>query len=384
MASLRARHSRTCNLGGKETTTPREERETIPGCSCRPVYSIRGASGAGHERIGRDLRTALRALRKRQTQEDDGEFIPQASIRFERWGKEWLASLERKANTVNSYRPTIAYATEAFGHKLVRKLGPGDVAAFNALLRKQKITDSTRAKHLRVLGACLNAAVSHGYAGRNPVQYLPRSEKPRPEKREAGYFENEELPRLFTELPEGLWRTICEVALKTGMREGELAALTWGDLDLIGRHVHVRRNYTAGELSVPKNHEKRTVDLTADVVELLGWWWGDLGKPENYELVFAREGHGGYIPHWVFTRQVLYPAMERGGILRVGPTGQDRTFHSFRHTYAKLALENGLQVTWLSRQLGHSSVQVTTGVYGHWERATAKAEAEKMAGVFGV
>ncbi len=384
MASLRARHSKTCDLGGRETTAPREERETIPGCSCRPVYSIRGASGAGHERIGRDLRTALRALRKRQTQEDEGEFIAQTSIRFEKWGKEWLASLERKPSTARSYQSTIDYATQAFGNKLVRKLGPSDIAAFSVLLRKNKLTDSTRAKHLRVLGACLNAAVSYGYAGRNPVQHLPRSEKPRPERREAGYFENEELPRLFAELPEGLWLTICEVALKTGIREGELAALTWGDIDLIGGHVYVRRSYTGRELTVPKNHEKRTVDLTADVVELLGGWWGESGNPENGELVFPREGHGGYIPQWVFTRQVLYPAMRRAGIPRVGPTGQERIFHSFRHTYAKLALENGLQVTWLSRQLGHSSVQVTTGVYGHWERAKAKEEAEKMAGVFGV
>ena len=54
---------------------------------------------------------------------------------FETWGQKWLDSLERTAGTVNSYRSTIAYAAEAFGSKLVRKLGAGDVAAFNALLQ---------------------------------------------------------------------------------------------------------------------------------------------------------------------------------------------------------------------------------------------------------
>jgi integrase len=48
------------------------------------------------------------------------------------------------------------------------------------------------------------------------------------------------------------------------------------------------------------------------------------------------------------------------------------------------ALENGRQVAWLSRHLGHSSLKVTTDIYGHWERAERKREAELMEGVFGV
>jgi integrase len=76
--------------------------------------------------------------------------------------------------------------------------------------------------------------------------------------------------------------------------------------------------------------------------------------------------------------------MERAGVPRVGPTGELRTFHSLRHTFAKRALENGRQITWLSRHLGHSSLNVTTEVYGHWERAERRREAAMMEGVFGV
>jgi integrase len=45
----------------------------------------------------------------------------------------------------------------------------------------------------------------------------------------------------------------------------------------------------------------------------------------------------------------LYPAMAAAGIPRAGPTLEKRTFHSFRHTFAKRALESGAQITWLSR-----------------------------------
>jgi len=76
----------------------------------------------------------------------------------------------------------------------------------------------------------------------------------------------------------------------------------------------------------------------------------------------------------------LYPAMAAATIRRVGPTQEKRTFHSFRHTFAKRALESGAQITWLSRHLGHSSLKVTTDIYGHWERAERKLQAAKMEG----
>jgi len=76
--------------------------------------------------------------------------------------------------------------------------------------------------------------------------------------------------------------------------------------------------------------------------------------------------------------------MAAAKVPRVGPTGEKRTFHSLRHTYAKRALENGRRITWLSRHLGHSTLKVTTDIYGHWERAERKLQAAKMEGAFPV
>ena len=55
-------------------------------------------------------------------------------------------------------------------------------------------------------------------------------------------------------------------------------------------------------------------------------------------LVFARED-GGYLGRDYVTKHVLYPALARAGIQRVGERGRKRDFHSFRHTFARLALE---------------------------------------------
>ncbi|MDQ2984251.1 MAG: site-specific integrase [Actinomycetota bacterium] len=303
---------------------------------------VREGGRADKIRAGRNRRQAERALRKIAVTVDEGDYQPQPNIPFADWADRWLTSLERKATTVRSYGPTMNYAKGVFGRKPVRRLRPEDVARFNSLLRERGISPSTRAKHLRVLGACLQSAVRHGYSARNPVRDLPPAEKPRPERKEAAFFENDELPRLFAEVPEGLIKTLFLLALKTGMRQGELVGLRWGDVDLQNAVIRVRRSFTDGGISSPKNHERRDVDLTNDLVELLGAWWGECSRPtESGILVFPGDGFGGHISGSNLLRRYLYPAMARAGIARVGPTGEQRVFHSLRHTYAKRALESG-------------------------------------------
>jgi integrase len=395
MASLRARHLKDCALSaglkvGRETAAPqvrqagdKEPRVEIPGCTCQPVFSIRGGAGKGYDRLGRNSRDALRALAKRQAEEDEGTYRAPENLRFEQWADRWVAQLERpQSGTVEGYKRTVRYAKDVFGSKPVRRVTPADIADLLATMRKQKLSSSTQAQHLRVLGACFRSAVRHGYAAQNPIERLPDSERPRAERRESAYFTDDELPRLIAELPEGLWATLVRVALATGMREGEMSALTWGDCDLRGGTIRVRRTYSAGRVGKTKGRVARTVDLPAETVELLGQWWGEAGKPGDNALVFPREDGGGYQPFWRYSRGVLYPAMKRAGIPREGPTGEERTFHSTRHTYARKVLEAGIPISWLSRQLGHSSEAVTDQHYGHWSRARSQQEAQRLQGVF--
>jgi integrase len=395
MASLQARHARSCSTGKPWTPF---DRATMDGCDCGPSFYVvvREGRKLHRERVGKDRQTAERALRKVGTQVDDGGYTPQKKIRFDAWADQWLAGLETKSSTRRSYGYTIELAKASLGDKVVRRLTVDDVKGFATDLRDREraaavngekvmrsISDSTRAKHLRVLGICLGSAVVSGYAARNPAREIPKGERPRAQQRESAYFTADEVPVLFAEIDEGCYRVMFLAALKTGMRQGELSALTWGDADLGGGVIHVRRSWTEQELTTPKNHERRDVDITEDLVELLGGWWGELGKPADDRLVFPAGTVTGYQSD-VLIRRELYAAMGRAGIARVGPTGEPRTFHSFRHTFAKRALESGRPITWLSRHLGHSSIDITDRRYGHFERAERKRQAEQMAGVFGV
>jgi integrase len=312
----------------------------------------------------------------------DAESGSKREARFSDWADQWLDAIERKRSTVASYRSTVVHAKSAFGEVFVRQLGAEDIVHFNLALRDIGCSTSTRAKHLRVLGACLQAAVFYRYADSNPVRELPPAQRPRPERKEAAYFENAELPHLFEQLVEEPYRTLCLVALKTGMRQGELLGLKWGDVDLEEAVIRVRRTYTGGAVGSPKNRERRDVDLITDVVDVLTRL-RDVDA-ENASMLVFHDGAQRHLSPFVLLRRHLYPGLKRAGVPRVGPTEEKRTFHSFRHTFAKRALESGAQITWLSRHLGHSSLKVTTDIYGHWERAERKLQAAKMEGVFSV
>jgi integrase len=206
---------------------------------------------------------------------------------------------------------------------------------------------------------------------------MGEDEKPQVRRRESAYFTNVELPRLFAEIPEGLYRTLFLVALKTGMRQGEIAALRWADVDFTTQTITVRRNFTAGQSSHTKSNRVRHIDFDDDLAMTLAAWWRDCGSP-NDALVFPGGTKDGHVCGASLPRHVLYPAMTRAGIERVGPTGEKRNFHSLRHTFARVALESGAEIFWLSRQLGHATYKMTTDVYGHWEASARKAEAMKV------
>lgn len=381
--SLQAKHSRRCALGG--VWTPFER--ALDGCTCihGPLYFavIRIGSATHREAVGRDRDQAQLASRRIASSATTDSQATGQDAGFADWADRWLASLERKPTTIASYRSTIDHAKDAFGYRHVRRIGAEDIARFNGILLGNGCSASTRAKHLRVLGACLQAAIYYRLADSNPVRELPPAQRPRPERKEAAYFENEELPRLFEQLTEEPYRTLCLAALKTGMRQGELIALRWGDVDLEQATIRVRRSYTGGHLGTPKNRERRDVDLISDVVTLLTHWNAGASDVASESLVFPSANTGFLSPTLLLKKQ-LYPAMRAAGIERTGPTLEKRTFHSFRHTFAKRALERGAQITWLSRHLGHSTLKVTTDIYGHWERAERRLQAAKMEGAFPV
>lgn len=161
-----------------------------------------------------------------------------------------------------------------------------------------------------------------------------------------------------------------ELALRTGLRKGELLGLLWDDLDLdtgtAAIHRSLQRTRTGGltVLHTKTRASERRIAIPTECVHSLknlrerqqkerravGARWSDGG------LVFATPT-GGPLDPANLTRH-FGRLLRRAGLRRI-------RFHDLRHSTATLLLEQGIDLVVIKELLGHAHIGVTAGVYAH-------------------
>jgi integrase len=142
-----------------------------------------------------------------------------------------------------------------------------------------------------------------------------------------------QIEALLGELP-ARYRPMVAFAAYTGVRAGELRALTWPDVDLDARTARIDKTYFRDRLqrSTKTGHD-RTVPIPMHIAVMLAQWRLDCpASPEH--LVFPGPG-GRPLDLDTFRARVFKPALARAGI----PPGT--RFHDLRHTSASLYLQSG-------------------------------------------
>jgi integrase len=393
MASLQARHRTGCALGARKFT-----KVGVEGCTCKPSYYAVLGLGAGERKpLGQNLKEAERELHRLEDRRTEGD-DPAQKISFHKYADKFLADFTGRASSRKEYETTIEYAKPTIGRAAPKDLRTVKTEHVSAMLKKVreanegKISDATLSKHLRNLSAVFEAAIGDGYLSRNPVKGLHKTQRPRAVTKKPSYFTDAELAKLWTVLPDTFpanTRTyVYKFALTTGMRIGEIVALRWSDVDLVTGDVGVARSYSERmqKIELPKSGRDRTVDMTADARKVVEAWLEEAvnhGRPtEGDALVFPHPRTGDFLPAANLTRR-LYTAMTKAGIPEALPDGRKRNFHSFRHTFARIALERGkVPLDWVTSQLGHSSVLLTKGTYGRWSRDAERKQAKALKGAF--
>ena len=212
------------------------------------------------------------------------------------------------------------------------------------------------------LGRVLRYAVRQKLAPYNAVSRLERSERPRITRREKRILTADEIEALLRATPK-TYRPIIATAVFTGLRLSELLGLWWGDVDLDNGALHVRRQLDrTGNYSEPKTQRSaRTVVLSPSLVALLREHRDASTCAGPGDTVFATEtGRPMYYRN--VTRRGLAVGIDRAGINR--QREPRLRFHDLRHTYASLLIAQGLNVIFVSRQLGHAFPSFTLNTYG--------------------
>lgn len=157
----------------------------------------------------------------------------------------------------------------------------------------------------------------------------------------------------------------------TGIRIGELSALEWDDIDLVEQTATINKSYRDGLISPPKNGEARTIDLTPKLIAALKEYRKNnlrnalkKGRPVS-SAVFINT-IGSRLKRGSF-REALNKCLDLGKISRI-------RVHDLRHTCVTLRLVRGDNLVDVSKQIGHSSPEITMKVYCHWIPSNFKHE----------
>lgn len=151
------------------------------------------------------------------------------------------------------------------------------------------------------------------------------------------------------------------LALKYGMRIGEITGLRWVDVDLDGSELTVVRSSTKSDAG------HRTLPLTDEAVEVLA---AHRRRQDAIDPRVFRGPDGGNLKHQRL-RQWWSDLLERAGVPHLCRNcGTDRPcsssvrrFHASRHTAATLLLQAGVELEVVSAILGHANIGITAGVY---------------------
>ena len=292
-------------------------------------------------------------------------------MHFADWLEYWYDNHSKpklRITTQANYENCIRlHISPEIGHIPLNKLSQNDLQQFYARLKKngrKKLTEKygeglsdrmVRMCHA-VCRSALEKAVRDELIRTNPAIGCKLPPK---RAREMQVLDRDELQRFLIQAQAEGYYELFLLDLATGLRRGELLALQWDDLDFKTGVLNIDKQVyeVHGELQFSKPKTKnsiRKIVLPPAVVEVL---W------EYRTRVHSR---------WMFPSPVkedmpLTPGAVRARLQLILEHAQCKQvrFHDLRHTFATLALQNGMDVKTLSAMLGHVSAATTLDIYTH-------------------
>lgn len=324
-----------------------------------------------HEHFGGFTRTdAAKAYRAAMAEQDrTGRYFEPSDMLFPDFLNEWLekeVAVNLKPNTIDSYENIIRnHLSPAFKTVRLRDLTTPLLQDY-LTSQRDRFAKSSLEKIAAVLRSSLRWCVANRrYLTVNPMDNvrLPRYE---PKPHAIKVFTPEQLHQVFTRFPQGNQLHMpCMLSYCTGMRLGECLALQWQHIDLNARTIDIVGNQydKSGDIRIesPKTASSiRTITFGQKLYDEL-----------NQQRLWQHKNQFQYGTY--YTRSDFVCTEENGKPLTSNKmryfnlwcrqTFGGLSFHSFRHTHATMLLENGLELDYVSKRLGHSSIYTTANVY---------------------
>lgn len=233
-------------------------------------------------------------------------------------------------------------------------LGSGRVERIESKHQPKGLSAKTVRNINQIISSALNLAIEQKLIHSNPTVSCAL---PKIERKEMNTLPAEQLTSFLREAKESGVYELYYIALATGLRRGELLGLKWKDIDLNSGIIRVQRQVAridgeVVEAPLKTKNSYRNIPISGDAVEILN----AQKKKAAGEYVFPSPSGGPISPDSV--GNMLHRVLKRAGLPKV-------RFHDLRHTFATLALQNGIDIKTVSSMLGHYSAGFTLDTYTH-------------------
>jgi len=292
-------------------------------------------------------------------------------MQYKEWLREWLECYVKPSSKQKTY---IRYS-EIVSQHLVKALGDYDMDDLTPLILQRYATELLQSGNLKTeKGLSANSvngiitviqnSLKEAYAIGQITEYTAdKIRRPKAREKQVTCFTPTEQKKIEQAIltggnPKMFGIVLC---LYTGLRIGELLALTWKDIDFVKGIMSVTKTCYDGKdesskftriIDTPKTETSvRNIPIPKQIISMLR----KIKRESDSEYVVASDE----TPVFVRTYQRSFELLLKK--LNIPHKG----FHSLRHTFATRALECGMDVKTLSEILGHKNPTVTLNRYVH-------------------
>jgi len=281
-----------------------------------------------------------------------------------------LALVGRKRSTLMDYESTLrVHLAPFFAGKPLHCVDARDVRAFVAAKAREGRAPKSVRNYLGLLHSIFASAQQREWATSNPCEQVekPRAGDADPDIR---FLDGSELDALLRATEAGRLestdRALYVTAAMTGLRQGELLALRWRDIDWASGRIRVRRSFVRGEFGPPKSRRSsRSVPLADRVATELETHCQRSAYRDDDDLVFGHPDLGKPLDRSKLLKR--FKAAARSAALR------EVRFHDLRHTFGTRMAAAGVPMRTLQEWMGHRDFK-TTLIYADYAPSAHERE----------